>query len=181
RLRSRAPSYCDESLFGTKPEDPAWAASWMKKEDVAKLHSLLWSPPPAPRSQSSLSPCSRGTPLRAVHPPAPASPAAASCETAHQGQSRAWQRPESHLDSEGQGASRRGRSQSLTRLNTSSDRLRLASDNPKAERHKNQSPATAPATPRGSLMRVRSKSVSGPSFARSSQAAGGCKPKPPWR
>ncbi|KAM6112020.1 RBPJ-interacting and tubulin-associated protein 1 [Pterocles gutturalis] len=81
RLRGHAPSFCDETLFGAKP----WAAPRLRKEDVAKLHSLLWSPPPAPRDQpgvsprsrdSAVSPRSRDTPLRAVHP-APAAPAAA--------------------------------------------------------------------------------------------------------
>ncbi|XP_067162901.1 RBPJ-interacting and tubulin-associated protein 1 [Apteryx mantelli] len=181
RLKSHTPSYCDESLFGTKPEDPAWAASWMKKEDVAKLHALLWSPSSAPRNQSSLSSRSKETPLRAVHPGAPASPALANLGTDRKGKSYIWKRPESDSDSEGRGAPNRGRSQSLTRLNGSPDSLRLASGNPKTEKHKNQGPPTAPATPRGPLMRVRSKSVSAPSSARNSKALGVCKPKPPWK
>ncbi|KAM6119943.1 LOW QUALITY PROTEIN: RBPJ-interacting and tubulin-associated protein 1 [Phoenicopterus ruber ruber] len=171
RLRSHTPSYCDESLFGAKPEGPAWAAPWMRKEDVAKLHPLLWSPSPAPRNQPSLSPRSRETPLRAVCPPAPVSPAAAGFEVGHKGKSCVWKRPESDLGSKGRGAPGRGRSQSLSRLNASSDGLCLAS-----ERRNNQSPPTAPATPRGPLMRGRSKSV-----ARSSEAVGGCKPRPPWK
>ncbi|XP_075625955.1 RBPJ-interacting and tubulin-associated protein 1 [Balearica regulorum gibbericeps] len=181
RLRSHTPSFCDESLFGAKPEGPAWAAPWMRKEDIAKLHPLLWSPPPAPRNQPGVSPRSRETPLRAVHPRAPASPATAGIEAGRKGKSCVWKRPESDLGSEGQGAPSRRRSQSLSRLNTPSDRLCLASDNPRTERCKNQSPPTAPATPRGPLMRSRSKSVSGPSLAGSSTAAGGCKPRPPWK
>ncbi|NXT31487.1 RITA1 protein, partial [Pelecanoides urinatrix] len=181
RLRSHTPSYCDESLFGAKPEGPAWAAPRMRKEDVAKLHPLLWSPPPAPRNQPGLSPCSRETPLRAVHPRAPASPATAGFEAGRKGKSCVWKRPESDLGSEGWGAPGRGRSQSLSRLNTSSDALCLASDTPKTDRCKNQSPLTAPATPRGPLMRGRSKSMSGPSLAMNSKAVGGCKPRPPWK
>ncbi|KAM7089880.1 RBPJ-interacting and tubulin-associated protein 1 isoform 1-T6 [Ciconia maguari] len=181
RLRSHTPSFCDESLFGAKPEGPAWAAPWMRKEDVAKLHPLLWSPPPAPRNQPSLAPRSRETPLRAVHPRAPASPATAGFEAGRKGKSCVWKHPESDLGSEGRGAPSRGRSQSLSRLNASSDGPRLASEHPKTERGKNQSPLTAPATPRGPLMRGRSKSMSGPSLAANSKAVGGCKPRPPWK
>ncbi|KAF1598852.1 RBPJ-interacting and tubulin-associated protein 1, partial [Eudyptes moseleyi] len=181
RLRSHTPSYCDESLFGAKPEGPAWAAPRMRKEDVAKLHPLLWSPPPVPRNQPSLSPSSRETPLRAIHPRAPASPATAGFEVGGKDKSCLWKRPESDLGSEGRGAPSRGRSQSLSRLNTSSDRLRLASGHPRTERCKHQSPPTAPATPRGPLMRGRSKSTSRPSLAMNSKAVGGCKPRLPWK
>ncbi|CAM9567694.1 unnamed protein product [Bubo scandiacus] len=177
RLRSHTPSFCDESLFGAKPEGPAWAAPWMKKEDVAKLHPLLWSPPPAPRNQPSPSPRSKVTPLRAVHPRAPAS----GSETGRKGESCLWKRPDGDSCSAGRDAPCRGRSQSLSRLSTPSDRLCLPSDNLKTERCKNQSPPTAPATPRRPLMRGRSMSVSGPPLARSSAAVGGCKPRPPWK
>ncbi|NXH78804.1 RITA1 protein, partial [Hydrobates tethys] len=163
RLRSHTPSYCDESLFGAKPEGPAWAPPRMRKEDP------------------SLSPCSRETPLRAVHPRAPASPATAGFEAGRKGKSCVWKHPESDLGPEGWGAPTRGRSQSLSQLNTSSDGLRLASDKPKTERCKNQSPPRAPATPRGPLMRGRSKSMSGPSLAMNSKVVGGCKPRPPWK
>ncbi|NWS54561.1 RITA1 protein, partial [Chunga burmeisteri] len=181
RLRSHTPSFCDESLFGAKPKGPAWAAPWMRKEDVAKLHPLLWSPPPAPRNQPSLSPRRRETPLRAVHPQAPASPATAGFGGGRKGESCVWEHPEGDSCSRDRGAPGRGRSQSLSRLNTPSDGLRLASDNLKTEKRKNQSPPTAPATPQGPLMRGRSKSVSGPSLARNSKAVGGCKPRPPWK
>ncbi|XP_010016611.1 PREDICTED: RBPJ-interacting and tubulin-associated protein 1, partial [Nestor notabilis] len=56
-LRGHTPSFCDESLFG-----PARSTPCIRKEDVAKLQALLWSPPPAPRSQPGLSPCCRDTP-----------------------------------------------------------------------------------------------------------------------
>ncbi|NXS69820.1 RITA1 protein, partial [Pandion haliaetus] len=177
RLRSHTPSFCDESLFGARPEGPAWAAPWMRKEDVAKLRPLLWSPAPAPRNQSSLCPHSREMPLRAIHPRTPASLATAGFEAGRKDESCVWKCPESDSCSEVRGAPRRGRSPSLSRLTTPSDGFRLASDTLKTERCKNQSPAT----PRGPLMRGRSKSVSGPPLARSSVAAGGCKPRPPWK
>ncbi|XP_009886932.1 PREDICTED: RBPJ-interacting and tubulin-associated protein 1 [Charadrius vociferus] len=180
-LRSHTPSFCDESLFGAKPPGPAWAPPWMRKEDIAKLHPLLWSPPPAPRNQPGLSPRCRETPVRALSSPAPASPAAAAFEVGRKGKSCLWKRPESGSCSEGRDAPSRGRSQSLSRLSTPSDGLCLASDNPKTERRKNQSLPTALATPRGPLMRGRSKSVSTPPCARGSVAAGGCKPRPPWK
>ncbi|NXT81488.1 RITA1 protein, partial [Zapornia atra] len=181
RLRSHTPSFCDESLFGAKPQGPARAAPWLRKEDVAKLHPLLWSPPPAPRGQPGLAPRPRAAPLRAVHPPAPASPAPAGAGTGCKGRSCAWERPDGHLGSEVWSARRRGCSQSLSRLNTPSDELCSGSDNPRTERCKNQSPATAPATPRGCVARGRSQSTSRLSLGRTSVAAGGCKPRPPWK
>ncbi|NXP20805.1 RITA1 protein, partial [Scytalopus superciliaris] len=176
RSRSHAPSFCDESLFGAKPPGPAWAAPWMRKEDIAKLHTLLWSPPPAPRNQPGLSPRSQGTPLRAVHPPASAPPAAAGSEPGHKGKSGGW-----NACSEGWGAPGRGRSQSVSRLSAPLDRLHLASDSLGTERWKNQSGPTTPATSGGPLMRGRSKSLSGPPVAKNAKAASGCKPRPPWK
>ncbi|XP_025893215.1 RBPJ-interacting and tubulin-associated protein 1, partial [Nothoprocta perdicaria] len=176
RLRSHAPSYCDESLFG-KREDPAWAASWMKREDVAKLRALLWSPSAAPRHQPGLSPRSKETPVRAVHPGAPA---LGNLGTERRGKSCIWNQPESDPDPGDRRIPNRGRSQSLTRLNTP-DSLRAASGNARTDKHKTPCPATAPATPRGPLMRVRSSSVSAPAFARNSRATDVCKPRPPWK
>ncbi|NXY25689.1 RITA1 protein, partial [Atrichornis clamosus] len=177
RSRSHVPSFCDESLFGAKPQGPAWAAPRMRKEDVAKLHTLLWSPPPAPRNQPGLSPRSKGTPLRAVHPPASAPPATS--EPSHK-DNCGWRHPKRDACSEGWGASGRGRSQSVSRLSTPSDRICLASDLG-TERWKHQSALTTPAAPRGPLMRGRSNSVSGSPVLRNAKAAGGCKPRPPWK
>ncbi|NXG14132.1 RITA1 protein, partial [Grallaria varia] len=173
RSRGHAPSFCDESLFGAKPRGPAWAAPGMRKEDIAKLHTLLWSPPPAPRNQPGLSPRSKGTPLRAVHPPA--------TEPGHRGRSGGWKCPQSSAGSEGRAAPGRGRSQSVSRLSAPLERLHLASDSLGTERWKNQSAPTTPAGPEGPLMRGRSKSLSAPPVARSAKAAGGCKPRPPWK
>ncbi|NWW83264.1 RITA1 protein, partial [Climacteris rufus] len=178
RSRSHAPSFCDESLFGAKPQGPAWAAPRMRKEDVAKLHTLLWSPPPAPRNQPGLSPHSRGTPLRAVHPPASAPPAAS--EPGHKDKSCGCRRPRSDACSQGWAAAGRGRSQSVSRLSGPPDRIRLSSEL-RTERWKNQSAPTTPAAPQGPLVRGRSNSVSGSPVVRDAKAAGGCKPRPPWK
>ncbi|XP_015150353.1 RBPJ-interacting and tubulin-associated protein 1 [Gallus gallus] len=182
RLRSRAPSYCDESLFGTRPGQPDWALR-MGRADVAKLHSLFWSPPPAPRCQPSLPSSPRGSPLPPARPPDLDERAAAGSGTARRGQSGACE----HLEGcSGAGvraappggcSQSLGRSQSLSCLNASVDRPRLASGNTKAERHENQGSPAASTTP---LLWAPSKSMCGPS-ARNSLAGHGCKAKPPWR
>ncbi|NXS90365.1 RITA1 protein, partial [Erpornis zantholeuca] len=178
RSRSHAPSFCDESLFGAKPQGPAWAAPRMRREDVAKLHTLLWSPPPAPRDRPGLSPHCRGTPLRAVHPPASAPPATS--EPGHKEKSCGWGRPSSDACSRGWAAPGRGRSQSVIRLSTPADRIHLSS-NVGTERWKNQSTPPSPAAPQGPLMRSRSNSVSGSPVLGNAKAASGCKPRPPWK
>ncbi|NXC80784.1 RITA1 protein, partial [Cercotrichas coryphoeus] len=182
RSRSHVPSFCDESLFGArtgaKPQGPAWAAPRMRKEDVAKLHSLLWSPPPAPRNQPGLSPPCTGAPLRAVHPPASAPPAAS--ERGRTEELCGWRQPRSDACSRGWGAPGRGRSQSASRLSTPPDRIRLSS-NLGTERWKNQSAPATPAAPQGPLVRGRSNSVSGSPVLHNAKAAGGCKPRPPWK
>lgn len=72
RLISHTPSYCDESLFGSRPEGTSWEGPWMAKGDAAKLHALFWTPPATPRG--SQSPRPRDTPLRAIHPAGPLKP-----------------------------------------------------------------------------------------------------------
>uniref|UniRef100_A0A8C0ZIS2 Uncharacterized protein n=1 Tax=Cyanistes caeruleus TaxID=156563 RepID=A0A8C0ZIS2_CYACU len=157
----------------------AWAA-WQRtaRSDVAKLHSLLWSPPPAPRNQAGLSPHCRGTPLRAVHPPASAPPAPS--EPGHQEKLCGWRHPGSDACSKGWAAPGRGRSQSVSRLSTAPDGIRLSS-NLGTERWKNQSAPATPAAPQGPLVRGRSSSVSGSPVLKSAKAAGGCKARPPWK
>ncbi|XP_059719470.1 RBPJ-interacting and tubulin-associated protein 1 [Haemorhous mexicanus] len=178
RSRSHAPSFCDESLFGAKPQGPAWAAPRMRKEDVAKLHSLLWSPPPAPQSQPGLSAHRSGTPLRAVHPPASAPPAAS--EPGREEKLRTWRHPGSDACPKGWAAPGKERSQSVSRLSAPPDRIRISS-NLGRERWKNQSAPTTPAAPQGSLVRGRSNSVSGSPVPRNAKAAGGCTARPPWK
>ncbi|NWV01246.1 RITA1 protein, partial [Upupa epops] len=162
RLRSSAPSFCDETLFGARPRCP----------DVARLQSLLWSPPPAPRA--------RETSLRTLHPRDAAPPAAAGSQRGRKGNSSPWQPPDNDSCSQGWSAPGRGRSQSLSLLNIPSGSLHPAANASRAERSKALRPLTAPATPRGPVMRGRSESVSGPR-ARSFMAVGGCKPRPPWK
>ncbi|NXO00827.1 RITA1 protein, partial [Rhinopomastus cyanomelas] len=159
RLRSHAPSFCDEALFGARH----------RRLDVARLQPLLWSPPPAPRA--------RETPLRALHGHDPALPVVAGSQRGSEGESCA----DSDSCSQGWGAPGRGRSQSLSRLNTHLDRLRPAANTPKAEKSKTLRPLTAPATPRGPLIRGQSQSVSGTPRARSPMAVDGCKRRPPWK
>ncbi|XP_071301594.1 LOW QUALITY PROTEIN: RBPJ-interacting and tubulin-associated protein 1 [Agelaius tricolor] len=178
RSRSHAPSFCDESLFGASPQGPAWAAPRMRKEDVAKLHSLLWSPPPVPQSQPGVSPHRRGAPLRAVHPPASAPPATS--EPGHREKLCAWRHPGSDAGPKGWAAPGRARSQSVSRLSTPPDRIRLSSSLG-TERWKNQSAPTTPAAPQGPLVRGRSNSVSGSPVPRNAKAAGGCTARPPWK
>lgn len=69
RLISHTPSYCDESLFGSRPKGTSWEAPWMAKGDAAKLQALFWTPPATPRGNHSPRP--RETPVRAVHPAGP--------------------------------------------------------------------------------------------------------------
>ncbi|XP_053558141.1 RBPJ-interacting and tubulin-associated protein 1 isoform X2 [Bombina bombina] len=68
RVKSRSPSYCDETLFGQKIEDCGWEAPWIKKEDLVRPRPLLWSPSPTIRPQNSKT-VTKQLPLRAVHPP----------------------------------------------------------------------------------------------------------------
>ncbi|NWY76254.1 RITA1 protein, partial [Erithacus rubecula] len=178
RSRSHAPSFCDESLFGAKPQGPAWAAPRMRKEDVAKLHSLLWSPPPAPRTQPGLSPRCAGAALRALHPPPSAPPPASQPGRARGCCARG--QPRSGACSRGCAAPGRGRSQSDSRLSTAPDGIRPASSLD-TERWKKQSAPATPAAPQGPLVRGRSNSVSGSPVLHSAKAAGGCEARPPWK
>ncbi|XP_063310787.1 RBPJ-interacting and tubulin-associated protein 1 [Pelobates fuscus] len=68
RVKSRTPSYCDETLFGQGIDDCGWEAPWVKKEDSIRLRPLLWCPTPVLRPQIS-KPVTNKFPVRAVHPP----------------------------------------------------------------------------------------------------------------
>lgn len=68
RLISHTPSYCDESLFGSRPVGTCWEAPWMVKGGASKLHTLFWTPPATPRGHP---PHPRETPVRTIHPSAP--------------------------------------------------------------------------------------------------------------
>ncbi|CAJ0927832.1 unnamed protein product [Ranitomeya imitator] len=96
RAKSRSPSYCDESLFGTKIEDCSWEAPWVKKEDSIRIRPLLWSPPPVMRPQNSKVKTNQ-IPVRAVHPPDDRNGAIGT----HNGKGNFWKPPESGSDSGG--------------------------------------------------------------------------------
>nr|P0CJ62.1 RecName: Full=RBPJ-interacting and tubulin-associated protein 1; AltName: Full=RBPJ-interacting and tubulin-associated protein [Xenopus laevis] len=93
RVKSRTPSYCDESLFGGKVEECTWDAPWVKKEDTVKIRPLLWSPSPRLVQQSSMQNAKQG-PLRAVHPPETSD----SPLGTHKGLGAFWKPPESDSD-----------------------------------------------------------------------------------
>ncbi|XP_040272591.1 RBPJ-interacting and tubulin-associated protein 1 isoform X1 [Bufo bufo] len=96
RVKSRSPSYCDESLFGPKIEDCGWEAPWVKKEDCIRIRPLLWSPPPVMRPHSSKSNTNQ-IPVRAIHPPDDRNTSLGT----HKGTRNFWKPPESDSDSGG--------------------------------------------------------------------------------
>ncbi|KAG8596699.1 hypothetical protein GDO81_002016 [Engystomops pustulosus] len=96
KVKSRSPSYCDESLFGPKIEDCSWEAPWVKKEDTIRIRPLLWSPPPILRPQSSKTDKNQ-VPIRAVHPPDDRNGAVG----LYKGKGSFWKPPESDSDSGG--------------------------------------------------------------------------------
>ncbi|MBZ3871537.1 RBPJ-interacting and tubulin-associated protein 1 [Sciurus carolinensis] len=165
RLVSRSPSYCDESLFGSRPQGTSWEAAGMAKGDAAKLRALFWTPPATPRGGPSPRP--RETPLRAIHPAGPtksgSQAAADACE----------------LPAGGAGTPappRRGRSQSLTHLNTPSTGCPARTNGPPAPR-----PSTSGVTFRSPLVTPRARSVSASVPTTPRQSGATQKPKPPWK
>ncbi|XP_007528888.1 RBPJ-interacting and tubulin-associated protein 1 [Erinaceus europaeus] len=162
RLLGHTPSYCDESLFGSRPAGSPWEAPWMAKGDTAKLHTLFWTPPTTPRGSRPLRP--RETPLRAVHPEGPRMTEPA----VHQGSTDSA-RP-----------ARRGRSHSLDHLRVPSTN-RLPPSTPLTNGAPGTRPSTSGVTTRGlsATPRARSASIS----AQATPRRGGAtpKPKPPWR
>ncbi|XP_031447934.1 RBPJ-interacting and tubulin-associated protein 1 [Phasianus colchicus] len=167
RSRRRAPSYCDESLFGSRRGQPARAPR-MGRADVAKLHSLLWSPPPAPRRQP-------GPPSGPASGPPPPDPAGSG--TARRGRPGVCEHLEGCAGAGGRAAPPGGCSRSLGRPNASSDRPRLAPGRAEAERREpRRRPAAAAAPPPA----AQSKSACG-RCAGSCAAGRGCEAKPPWR
>ncbi|KAM4053143.1 RBPJ-interacting and tubulin-associated protein 1 isoform 2-T3 [Anomaloglossus baeobatrachus] len=96
RVKSRSPSYCDESLFGPKIEDCSWEAPWVKKEESIRIRPLIWSPPTIMRPQKSKTNTNH-IPVRAVHPPDDRN----SDLGTHNGKGNFWKSPESDSDSGG--------------------------------------------------------------------------------
>lgn len=169
RLISHTPSYCDESLFGSRSKGTSWEAPWMAKGDAAKLHTLFWTPPATPRG--SHSPRPRETPLRAVHP-------ADASETEPRVAAGSRKLSVDGLDAPR--PLRRERSHSLTHLNAPSTGRPHTSD-PHTNGPGNPRPSPSGVTFRSPLVtpRARSVSVSVPTTPRGGGATQ--KPKPPWK
>ncbi|XP_006204838.2 RBPJ-interacting and tubulin-associated protein 1 [Vicugna pacos] len=169
RLIRHTPSYCDESLFGSRPEGTSWEAPWMAKGDAAKLHALFWTPPATPRG--SHSPRPRETPVRAIHPTGPAK-----TEPRMAADSR-------RLSVDGLESPRplgRERSHSLTHLNVPSAG-RPPTGTPHTNGPRDPRPSPSGVTFRSPLVtpRAHSVSVSVPVTPRRGGATQ--KPKPPWK
>ncbi|XP_027719405.1 RBPJ-interacting and tubulin-associated protein 1 [Vombatus ursinus] len=170
RLIRRTPSYCDETLFGSREEGPTWEAPWMKKEDAAKLRPLLWSPPSVP--WASRSPHPKETPLRAIHP-------VASSEPKSRNKSDIWQRPLEGLDSPG--SLKKGRSHSLNHLNASPGGHSLVTSPPHQRGQQQAWAQTAAVTFRSPLVTPRAHSISLSEPATPRKYPATPKPKPPWK
>ncbi|XP_077016022.1 RBPJ-interacting and tubulin-associated protein 1 [Tamandua tetradactyla] len=166
RLISHTPSYCDESLFGSRPEAASWDAPWMAKGDAAKLRALFWTPPATPRGSNSPRP--RETPLRAIHPAGvtKTEPGVAAASRKPSVDGLASPRP-----------LRRGRSRSLTHLNVPS-----TGHSPTSVPHTNgpREPRSG-VTFRSPLVPPRACSVSVSVPATPWQGGTAQKPKPPWK
>ncbi|XP_061240942.1 RBPJ-interacting and tubulin-associated protein 1 isoform X2 [Bos javanicus] len=169
RLISHTPSYCDESLFGSRQEGAGWEAKWMARGDAAKLHALFWTPPATPRG--SHSPRPRETPVRAVHP-------ADLSKTEHRVVASSRRLSVDGLDTPR--PLRRERSHSLTHLNVPSTGHTPASS-PCTSGPRDPRPAPSGVTFRSPLVtpRAGSVSVSVPTTPR--QGGATQKTKPPWK
>ncbi|XP_004456208.1 RBPJ-interacting and tubulin-associated protein 1 [Dasypus novemcinctus] len=169
RLIRHTPSYCDESLFGSRPEGASWEASWTAKGEAAKLRALFWTPPATPRGSNSPRP--RETRLRAIHPAG-----ASKTEPGVAADS-------GPLSSDGLGSPRpcrRGRSHSLTHLNVPGPG-RPPTSAPDANGPREPRPPPLGVSFRSPLVtpRARSVSVSVPTTPR--RGGTSQKPKPPWK
>ncbi|KAJ6659054.1 hypothetical protein lerEdw1_019356 [Lerista edwardsae] len=171
RLKNHKPSYCDESLFGSKPGGQAWAASWMTKEDIAKLRPLLLTPPSAPKERWAFYSHPKEAPLRAVHREALNTQGAERFGTRYGRELSFRNPPESSLHSDNRG---RARSKSLTRLYSSSDQLQ----NPRTSWQQDRQ---FPATTTGSRSRPCSVGTSELPSSRVQKTTSLHKPRPPWK
>lgn len=169
RLISHTPSYCDESLFGFRPEGTSWEGPWMAKGDAAKLHTLFWTPPATPRG--SHSPHPRETPLQAIHPAGPS-------KTGPKVAADSWKLCTDGLDSPH--PRRRERSHSLTHLNAPSTGRPPASA-PHASGPQDPRPALSGVTFQSPLVTPRARSVHVSVPAAPQRGGATQKPKPPWK
>lgn len=169
RLISHTPSYCDESLFGSRSKGTSWEAPWMAKGDAAKLHTLFWTPPATPRG--SHSPRPKETPLRAIHP-------TGASETEPKVATGSQKSSMDGLDSPR--PPRRERSHSLTHLNVPSTGRPHTSD-PHTNGPGNPRPSPSGVTFRSPLVTPRARSISVSVPATPRQGGATQKPKPPWK
>lgn len=169
RLIGHTPSYCDESLFGSRPQDSGKEGSRTAMGDAAKLRTLFWTPPATPKG--SHSPHPREAPLRAIHP-AGASRTESRVATGSQKMSQ------DGLDGPRSPGWRRSRS--LTHLTVPS-MVHPASSVPQTNGPWSPRPSTSEVTVQSPLVtpKARSGSVSGP--AATQRGASPLKPKPPWK
>ncbi|XP_072443463.1 RBPJ-interacting and tubulin-associated protein 1-like isoform X1 [Chiloscyllium punctatum] len=99
RLKGHVPSYCDESLFGPKQEDPNWEAPWTAQEDKIKIRPLLWSPSVHNVSSNAFCSCSsqfssaKGNPVKPLYLVTRESSTDAIAE--NRGKSDYWKQPKS--------------------------------------------------------------------------------------
>ncbi|KAM5237744.1 RBPJ-interacting and tubulin-associated protein 1 [Ctenodactylus gundi] len=169
RLIGHTPSYCDESLFGSRPEGASPEAPRWEKGDAARLRALFWTPPATPRD--SLSPRPRETPVQAVHPTRPSrtEPLLA-----------AVPRTLSVDAQEAPPPQQRGRSHSITQLNTPiPDRPALRA--PHTNGAQDPRPSPTGVTFRSPLVTPRAQSISASVPAAPRRGGGTPRPKPPWR
>ncbi|GCB62812.1 RBPJ-interacting and tubulin-associated protein 1-like [Scyliorhinus torazame] len=129
RLKCRKPSYCDESLFGSKQDDPGWEAPWTTQEDKRNIRPLLWTP--TVHKISSSESCSHNTQFSStkgnpVKPPYSVTREPSTDFIAeYRGKADYWKRSNSNNDSANDTPVREP-SQSLTRMHSSRKRIAKA-------------------------------------------------------
>ncbi|XP_067911226.1 RBPJ-interacting and tubulin-associated protein 1-like isoform X2 [Heterodontus francisci] len=189
RLKSCMPSYCDESLFGPKQEDPGWEAPWTAKEDKIKTRPLLWTPSVHKISSNAL--CSSSTqfssakrnPVKPHYPTTRESSADFIAE--YRGKTDYWKRPNSDNDS-AKDTPIRERTQSLTRMRITRKRIVKADSTQNTTRNTEQlqcrqmSAFTVLSGPQY-CNRQRPGSLSDYVSCGQPKAAGSIKLNPPWK
>ncbi|XP_077164704.1 RBPJ-interacting and tubulin-associated protein 1 [Paroedura picta] len=178
RLKSRTPSYCDETLFGTKPGGWDGSVSWTRCEDPAKLHSLLWTPPSTSRKHPRLPSCQKEKPLRVVHRETPGTQETEGFEAQYREQSF-WKHPENNSHEDNQDVSGWAGYQPVSQVYSASETFRPPGSDSRKSKQQDRHLAGAYVASPGS--RPCSKGVSRSPSAKSSRATGSCKPRPPWK
>ncbi|KAM3826222.1 RBPJ-interacting and tubulin-associated protein 1 isoform 1-T2 [Vipera latastei] len=160
RLKSHTPSYCDETLFGSKSGGQEWTASWATREDVAKLRPLLWTPPSAPRDR----------PVLFHHPKEMVTSTGRDRFEANHKVGTSFRKPPENSSDVATQVIRRPCSQSLTRLYDTSDRFHPTWSNKQQDKRMPTASSRALLTPGSKGMPCSS--------ARTTSSH---QEKPPWR